>query len=206
MNPSQNLIDNSRTYIYQAREYQAQKVERKQNIAANIFGLVLGVANVYVQHKVMQQSSSNQNHVRPQAGGGFVRDRSMDYLLDPNYAMQQVQIQNWNEYLAMTNGGKTMSYDEWYAIKAQAWAETQGSGSGSDISSSTSSSSSSSSSTSSRSSYSPDCRLCYGLGSCRTCEGKGYYYNSFDLSKTVLCPNCPNHNGKCSSCGGTGKK
>lgn len=53
---------------------------------------------------------------------------------------------------------------------------------------------------------SSDCRMCYGLGSCRTCDGRGYYYNPLDLSKKVLCPNCRNHDGRCTSCNGTGKK
>jgi len=51
-----------------------------------------------------------------------------------------------------------------------------------------------------------DCVMCLGSGDCKTCNGKGWYYNSYDLSKTVSCPNCDrNHNGKCSHCHGTGK-
>lgn len=65
-------------------------------------------------------------------------------------------------------------------------------------------SSSSYSSSSSSSSSGKMCGLCVGSGDCKTCNGKGYYYSSFDLSKTIACPNCRNHNGKCSSCGGTG--
>ena len=138
--------------------------------------------------------------------GGFVRNTSMDYLLDPNYAIQQVNQQNRQEYLQQTNGGKTMTYEEWYAkIKTPAVLGTSGSSSSS--SSSRSSSSSSSRSSSSSSSSGSMCRLCAGTGTCKTCSGRGYYYNPLDLSKTVLCPNCQsNHNGKCSSCGGTGKK
>lgn len=52
-----------------------------------------------------------------------------------------------------------------------------------------------------------DCQLCAGSGQCRTCMGRGYYYSSFDNSKTIPCPNCDrNHNGKCSSCHGSGKR
>ena len=51
-----------------------------------------------------------------------------------------------------------------------------------------------------------DCVMCLGSGNCKTCDGKGWYYNSFNISKTVLCPNCDHdHNGKCSHCHGTGK-
>ena len=62
------------------------------------------------------------------------------------------------------------------------------------------------SASSSSSSSGKMCRLCAGTGDCKTCEGKGFFYNPYDLTKKVLCPNCSNHNGKCSSCGGTGYK
>lgn len=48
------------------------------------------------------------------------------------------------------------------------------------------------------------CTFCLGTGKCQSCNGKGYYYNPLDLSKTVSCPNCDNnHNGVCSHCHGT---
>ena len=77
---------------------------------------------------------------------------------------------------------------------------------------STVSSASSSSSSTTRSSYTSSsssgkmCRLCAGSGDCKSCDGKGFYYSPYDLSKKILCPNCHNHNGKCSSCGGAGYK
>lgn len=80
-----------------------------------------------------------------------------------------------------------------------------------DYSSSSSSGSSSSSSSSTRSSSSSsshkiqygykDCRLCMGSGKCRICNGTGIQ----DHMKSTLCGACPNHNGKCSSCSGSGK-
>lgn len=76
---------------------------------------------------------------------------------------------------------------------------------------SSSSSSSSSSSTSSGSSYSSsassrDCHRCMGTGKCQTCNGRGYYDEIGIGSGRHACPNCAsNHNGKCASCGGTGK-
>lgn len=67
-------------------------------------------------------------------------------------------------------------------------------------------SSSTTSSNRSSSSYQKDCQFCYGLGDCRTCSGKGYYFNPLNLSQRLLCPNCKNHNGRCVHCNGTGKK
>ena len=194
--PSQNLIDNSKAFIAKARQLQAEKIERRQAIAYNVLGLVVGAIGAYAQTRINQSNMTNINL----DNGTFQRDKSLDYLLDPNYAMQQVKIENWREYLTMTNGGKTMSYEEWQALKAQAMMASSNSDT------SNAAYSSPSNSNSSNKVYASDCRLCYGTGNCRTCDGRGFYYNSFDLTKTVSCPNCYNHNGKCSSCGGTGKK
>lgn len=48
------------------------------------------------------------------------------------------------------------------------------------------------------------CPQCYSTGKCSTCAGKGWYYNPYG-SGTLVCPNCHNHDGKCTKCGGTGK-
>ena len=141
--------------------------------------------------------------------GGFVRNTSMDYLLDPRYAMQQVQNQEQQEYQAAKRFRPNLTLDQFRIEKGQAlqMMKNSGSSSSSSIASSSSTSSSRSSNTyTSTSSRGKMCHLCAGSGTCKTCSGRGYYYNPFDLSKTVICPNCPNHNGKCSSCSGTGYK
>ena len=73
------------------------------------------------------------------------------------------------------------------------------------VSSSSSSSSSSSTNSSSHEPYIKygykDCKLCMGSGKCRICNGTGIQ----DHMKHTLCGACPNHNGKCSSCSGSGK-
>ncbi len=139
--------------------------------------------------------------------GGFVRNTSMDYLLDPRYAMQQVLTQEQQEYQAAKQFRPNLTLEQFRLEKGQAIQMMNGSGNGS--SSSTSSSSSSQSTTSSGSSGSSgrSCNFCHGSGKCNTCNGKGYYYNPLDMRKTVSCPNCQrNHNGICAHCGGTGKK
>jgi tetratricopeptide (TPR) repeat protein len=198
MNPSQDLIDKSKYLIRKSREYQAQKEERRNAVISNVLGFVLGATNAYIQYKSLQ-SSNRANYTV----SGYKRDTSMDYLVDPNFAIHQVQMENWNEYLTMTNGGTTMSYEEWCTLQAQALAESEKTN---DNTSTLSSSKSSNSSNQSRSSNTPDCRVCNGLGDCRTCWGKGWIYNSFGMRGTVPCPNCHNHDGRCTSCGGTGKR
>ena len=71
--------------------------------------------------------------------------------------------------------------------------------------SSSSSSSYSSGNSINSSSSSSSCRSCYGTGKCQTCYGNGWYDNPLLSGGKVVCPNCPNHNGRCSKCGGTGR-
>lgn len=47
------------------------------------------------------------------------------------------------------------------------------------------------------------CRLCGGDGKCKTCNGNGYWWS---MNKRQPCPNCYNQNGKCTSCGGSGRR
>ena len=203
MNPSPSLSDNASSLIIDCQECQQQKRERHANFWLGILGTALNVAATVIHTNNALHAYNSSPQLASSNSSGFKRDTKMDFLLDPRYTMMQIQQQNWNEYLQMTNGGRTMTYEEWYALKSQALAESQGNG-GSSGSLSSSTSSSYSSSHSTTGSSGKMCSLCAGTGDCKTCSGKGWYYNSFDLSKEVLCPNCHNHNGKCSSCGGTG--
>ena len=106
---------------------------------------------------------------------------NMDYLLNPNYAIQQVQQQNWNEYLMMTDGGKSMSYQKYNTLKAQAYAEAQKSGS-----SVTSSSSSSLNKSKTTSSTNHTCSLCHGTGTIVRESG----VPTFGLNSKEKCKTC----------------
>ncbi len=203
---SETTIADAKKLIRESHDYWEQKKERRSQIALSILGTAVGVGLA-----ALSQSQNNNSYSNGNKTTGLGRDTSMDYLLDPRYAMMQVQQEYYNEYLQMTNGGQTMTYEEWFQkIKGPALAEQynieHGGESGTDDDSSSVSTSSSDNSSGSSNSNGKMCRLCAGTGWCKTCEGKGYFYNSFDLSKKVLCPNCHNHPGKCSSCGGTGYK
>lgn len=196
---SQSIIDGATDLIIQCKLSLQKKRERRANFWSGFLGSAFNVAST-----IMMSNNAIRNHNSNASTGGFQRDTSLDYLLDPRYAAMQVQQQNWNEYLQMTNGGQTMTYEEWMAIKAQAWAESQ-KASGSNNSSTSSSSSSSSSY--SQSSSGKDCRICLGTGKCNTCNGKGWFTALGIGTGDHPCPNCQsNHNGRCSSCGGTGKQ
>lgn len=101
-------------YLQSAREQRSIQLQERQNRWASIVNAALQVASATFQYGYMQ----NNNFT------GFQRDKSMDFLLDPRYAIMQVQQQNYNEYLQMTNGGQTMTYDEWFQnVKGPALAE-----------------------------------------------------------------------------------
>ena len=90
----------------------------------------------------------------PSMGSG-----NMDYLLDPNYAIAQTKQNMHNEWYQATGGGKTMSYDQYWATKAQIEMNAKTASS-----SSSSSTSSSSSKKTSVSSSRHECSLCHGSG------------------------------------------
>ncbi len=198
---SQSLKDKAENLILDCEECLQRRRERRARIWLSLLGAGLNVANTIIQNNSYTQNynSSTGNF---QSSGSFRRDTSKDYLLDPRYAMMQVQQENWNEYLQMTNGGQTMSYQEWYAIKAQSYVNSKNEGNNT---SSTTSDDSYGNSYSSYTSSGKNCSFCAGLGTCKTCTGRGYYYNPLNLSKTVACPNCKNHSGICSHCNGAGK-
>ena len=202
INHSQSVSDRAMYLIEECKDILQKKRERREKMWLGVLGSALNVTTTLIfYNNAINTYNSNLESVRTNRGG-IKRDTNLDYLLDPRYAMMQVNMQNWNEYLQMTNGGQTMTYEEWYAIKAQTWAESQKI-ENEDNSISTNSSSNSSNSTITNGKM---CRLCVGLGRCKTCAGRGWYNNPLDLRKEVLCPNCHNHDGKCSSCGGTGYK
>lgn len=180
------------------------KKERNMQIIAGILG---GIANIAANAIAESTSHKTKEAYKTNAifnGGNFKRDTSYDYLLDPRLAWMQVQQEEWTEYLQSTNGGRTMTIDQWRILKGQAIMESKKNGQ--NVTNSTSSDSYHDSNSSIRMGYTPDCTFCVGTGDCKTCEGRGYYYSPYDLSKTIICPNCENHNGKCSRCRGTGKK
>lgn len=48
------------------------------------------------------------------------------------------------------------------------------------------------------------CRICYGSGDCPTCGGDGFYPNPL-TGNQISCPNCRTTQGRCWSCGGSGR-
>lgn len=51
-----------------------------------------------------------------------------------------------------------------------------------------------------------DCAICKGTGDCSVCGGDGYLYSSASGKEDRNCWKCHNHDGKCTTCNGTGKQ
>ena len=202
---TQSTIDNALNLISECEQCLQKKREKRQDLMLGIFRTVFNVAATIIQNNNSINNYNNNLHSSNMTSKHSGLDSNLNYLLDPGYAKMRVDIQNWNEYLRMTNGGQTMTYDEWYSIKAKAWEDSHKPdiNSLSSISSSLDNTANSSNTSLSNNNM---CRICAGTGWCKTCEGKGWYYSSFDLSKEIICPNCHNHDGKCNACGGTGSK
>jgi hypothetical protein len=205
VNCSQSIKDKASDLIIDCEEALQKRREKRANFWMALVGTGLNITANIIQTNNAIKSHNNRRASSGHVNRNFVHDSSSDYLLDPRVALNQVMQEEWNEYLRMTNGGQTMTYQEWQILKGQALmnANNNGASSSSDISSG--SSYSSNSSYSSSVSSGKNCTFCAGLGDCKTCGGRGFYYNPLDLSKKVSCPNCKNQNGICTHCNGTGK-
>lgn len=124
-----------------------------------------------------------------------------NYLLDPRFAVQQVQNQEQQEYQAAKRYRPNLTFEQFRAEKAQA-LQMMKTGGGSSSSSSSTPSSDGSSKSSRR-----ICVTCNGGGKCNGCHGSGLrtdnYFGTGTGTKT--CGVC---NGRkiCSVCGGSGYK
>ena len=130
---------------------------------------------------------------------------NMNYLLDPNYAIAQTKQNMHNEWYQATGGGKTMSYDQYWAAKAQVEMSANASQT---KNSSSSSSSSSSSRSSSVSSSRHTCPLCKGTGKII----RDFHSATYGLDSKVYCNECKSYYMKstghrhitCTQCHGKG--
>ena len=200
---------------------QQKRAEIHEQNGAIIGGLVAAAAATTAAVMASKQSTSaNYSSNKPDFSNMSEADvkayvnNSLSKMMVDTY--QQVQIQMAQKNANVTSGfiqsyrqihGRNPSQEEIDQHLAMYWQMKNEATSRASSSSSSSSSDSNSSSSSSisKSNNRKMCKICAGLGDCKTCEGKGYFHNPYDWRKTVLCPNCEsNHNGKCASCHGTG--
>ena len=124
---NQEDVERARELRQHAQKLQTQKVNTALGVVAALFGIA---AQAVAVATTPQYNTSNyiptytNNYTTTTCGQ---TNQNLDYLLDPTYAMDQVQQQYWNEYLQYTNGGQTMSYEEFMNIRTSVYMEMQNS-------------------------------------------------------------------------------
>ena len=192
---NQEDVERARELRQHAQKLQTQKVNTALGVVAALFGVA---AQAVAVATTPQYNTSNyiptytNNYTTTTCGQ---TNQNLDYLLDPTYAMDQVQQQYWNEYLQYTNGGQTMSYEEFMNIRTSVYMEMQNSSTTQESTISNSPQKKWKTITDQE-----DCHMCRGLKNCWTCGGKGHIYGM--TGDKLDCPNCTN--GECSHCNSTG--
>lgn len=101
----------------------AEKLREEQHEKRNAFWgsaaafALTTAATVYVASE-QKKAQSRSMYMPPSNINGFQRDTSLDYLLDPNYAIRQVQQQEWDEYQTFLRlSGLNISFEQYQLYK-----------------------------------------------------------------------------------------
>lgn len=124
---NQEDVERARELRQHAQKLQTQKVNTALGVVAALFGIAAQAVAVATtpQYNTSNYIPTYTNNYTTTTYGQT--NQNLDYLLDPTYAMDQVQQQYWNEYLQYTNGGQTMSYEEFMNIRTSVYMEMQNS-------------------------------------------------------------------------------
>ena len=124
---NQEDVERARELRQHAQKLQTQKVNTALGVVAALFGVAAQAVAVATtpQYNTSKYIPTYTNNYTTTTCGQT--NQNLDYLLDPTYAMDQVQQQYWNEYLQYTNGGQTMSYEEFMNIRTSVYMEMQNS-------------------------------------------------------------------------------
>lgn len=124
---SQELYNKAGDLILKSREYiQSKRRDVGRAILLGLIGSALTVGSMIVQSNMCLQNYNTYSY--PTTSSSSLQsymsspqyNSSMDYLIDPNYAIYQTQQQVYQEYLQFTQGGSSMSYDEFLNLRGQA--------------------------------------------------------------------------------------
>lgn len=215
------LYDESSDLSRQANKAWEQKKAERAEFWGNLVGAVvqtgLQVTSNILAAKQMESYNNTYSRVTSVSGGSLAAQMEQPGYFQAvqnnlmNLSIQQVQQEQQREYMEMRNAylqmGKDLTWNEYMAIKAEAYsmmkAEETGNSGGFN--------SGSNNHGSAHNSTHGDktCHLCRGTGVCQTCNGSGIGRdNMFGTGKHYECPNCylinGKRSGKCSACQGKG--
>lgn len=123
-----DVEDSPALYYNTSESLKATRESRKQNkierveMWSDIISAVALTGVVAYQGYAQAQNFDNLQKMGLSPSGEIVDPSKVtaEQLTDPNFAMMQVELQYRHEYLQETDGGKTMSYEEWYRRKGEA--------------------------------------------------------------------------------------
>ena len=195
--------------ISNAESLRAEQHERRNSIWGSIAAVFVSAAAVTAT-AMTANNSSGSTYMPPSNMNGFQRDTSLDYLLDPRYAIMQVQQEEMAEYEQFKKlTGQDITIEQYRMLKYSSNQPESDSGGNESDNTSTSSKTSKNRSRDSDLDSShkiqygyKDCPHCMGSGKCKTCNGTGIQ----DHMRSILCGVCYEHNGKCRWCLGKGKR
>lgn len=205
---NQEDVERARELRQHAQKLQTQKVNTALGVVAALFGIA---AQAVAVATTPQYNTSNyiptytNNYTTTTCGQN---NQNLGYLLDPTYAMDQVQQQYWNEYLQYTNGGQTMSYQEFMNIRASVYMENANTTNDSYRDHSNDRDNAPSNVDVKTNKTTDMCLDCCGSGHCSQCRGTGFRTdNMFGLGQdpSKECGICRG-TGDCQKCGGVGRK
>ncbi len=193
---SKRISTHCRNLLADARQHR----EEQLNNRGQLWGSLFAAAALTTATVIATNSGDGGMYSNTRVSGGS----DMNYLLDPNYAMQQVNAQNEAEYQQMKQYNPSLTREQFMQMKAEAYAASKSTENG--TASTRSSSSQSNSSTSSSKPKRKDCpalktnpkMYCANTGDCAKCLGDGWMSSGFGLPD-IECTYCKG-SGKCSYC------
>ncbi|MBQ9231075.1 MAG: tetratricopeptide repeat protein [Prevotella sp.] len=162
-----------------SRQQREEQLERRGQFLSEFVGTVLMTGAAVMQAKAQSSNNNNASQMN-----GFRHDASLDYLIDPQYTMQQYANQEQQEYMMAKRYRPDLTLTQFRIEKGQAIQQLN-----SEFSDSSSGSSYNSSQKSSPSSPTSSCSMCHGTGRI----SKELYPPSFGI--------VDNTKEKCNECG-----
>ncbi len=210
---TKEMKEKCKQLISSAKSLREQQHERRSEIWGGVASVVVGAAAITASAALTNNNSDSPAFMPPSKMNGFQRDTSLDYLLDPRFAMMQAQQQEIEEYETFKKlSGLNISIDEYRMLKYQ--SNSQGVAEGNvDINIYEENSNVNTNFSNSRDNSQKSrhvCSACKGKGSIERNDGSIAHYGTSPTKKK--CPTCGweywsttfHRHEQCRFCHGTG--
>ena len=113
-----------------ARAEREKQVEKRNNFWGGIATALVTTAAVAASSAMTSSANQTSSAYSPEIEGWPDRDKSLDYLLDPNYTIMQMNIEDQRDYqMFKMQTGIDMSFEDFRAMKYQALYDAEHGGS-----------------------------------------------------------------------------